>query len=130
MRLVTLIALVVLFSFGWGNDCLAQSSGENVLSAALVMAPAQEETQHTRRGVLTTDMAQNRVGLRTFFAFDPTYRGGVNVASGSDQQGNDGLVTRGREGAPAQDVEQSRGTERSFFAYDPTFTGGVRTATS
>ncbi len=67
--------------------------------------------------------------LREFFAFDPQFTGGVNLAAGS--VGGDTLLVAaaGPGGGPDVKVFNADGSLRySFFAYDPQFTGGVRVA--
>ncbi len=67
--------------------------------------------------------------LRSFFAYNPAYRGGVNVATGDvDGDGRDDVITgTGAGGAPhVRAVRMSDLAElRSFFAFDVGFTGGV-----
>jgi VCBS repeat-containing protein len=69
----------------------------------------------------------------SFFAFDPTFTGGVFVAA-SDING-DGLaeivVGAGSGGGPHVKVFDGRtfAELKSFFAYDPSFSGGVSVAT-
>jgi hypothetical protein len=69
----------------------------------------------------------------SFFAFDPTFTGGVFVAA-SDING-DGLaeivVGAGPGGGPHVKVFDGRtfAELKSFFAYDPSFSGGVSVAT-
>jgi hypothetical protein len=71
--------------------------------------------------------------LRSFFAFDASFRGGVSVAAinlGDDIDSNDDLLIGAGAGAPGGHVKVFRGTDisllRSFLAYDSSFTGGVR----
>lgn len=66
--------------------------------------------------------------LGDFFAFDPGFRGGVNVATGNlDKAGSDELfVAAGPGGGPHVKALASDGTlVESFFAYAANFTGGV-----
>jgi hypothetical protein len=70
--------------------------------------------------------------LRTFFAFEPTFTGGVNVAAG-DLNGDgraDVIAGAGAGGGPRVVVfSGATGAELSDrFAYDPSFRGGVSVA--
>jgi hypothetical protein len=79
--------------------------------------------------------------LRGFYAFDPSFSGGVYVAVG-DTTGtgrDDIIVSAGAGGGPAVkvfdgttlDVQQypsQPGLTDGFYAYDPSFTGGARVA--
>jgi hypothetical protein len=67
--------------------------------------------------------------LRSFYAFDPRFQGGVNVA-GVDVNGDgaaDIVVGAGPGGGPHVKVFSGADNTvlRSFFAYDPSFGGGV-----
>jgi uncharacterized repeat protein (TIGR01451 family) len=67
--------------------------------------------------------------MTSFFAYDPGFRGGVNVAAG-DVNGDgvpDVVTGAGAGGGPRVEAFDVRtGAELlSFFAYDPTFLGGV-----
>jgi hypothetical protein len=70
--------------------------------------------------------------IRSFFAYDAMFTGGVNVAAGDiDGDGIDDVITgAGAGGGPHVKVFSGEsGKEiRSFFAYDPLFTGGVTVA--
>jgi hypothetical protein len=81
--------------------------------------------------------------LTSFFAYDPIFRGGVNVAAGDiNGDGRIDVVTGAGPGGgphvkafhihPAADIAPSPLVAEeiaSFFAYDPSFTGGVTVAT-
>lgn len=70
--------------------------------------------------------------LRSFFAYGPSFTGGVYVGGGDvDHDGIDDIITGAGSGAgPHVKVfSGANGSElRSFFAYTPSFTGGVRVA--
>ncbi|MBX9625734.1 MAG: FG-GAP-like repeat-containing protein [Gemmataceae bacterium] len=69
--------------------------------------------------------------LRDFFAYDSTFRGGVNVAAGDlTGDGRAEIVTAPARGSPhVKAFDGSTAAEaRSFFAYDPAATGGVSLA--
>jgi uncharacterized protein YkwD len=69
---------------------------------------------------------------RVFYAFDPHFLGGVNIATGDvDGDGKaDIIVGAGAGGGP--EVEAFSGADNhvlyAFYAYDPHFTGGVSVA--
>jgi len=71
--------------------------------------------------------------LLSFFAFDPSFRGGVYVSA--DDVNSDGLadlvIGAGQGGGPHVRIFDGRTTNEiySFFAYDVNFTGGVTVAT-
>ncbi len=75
---------------------------------------------------------QTGAAVRDFFAYDPSVRGGVNVAAGDiTGDGRAELVTApGRAGGPHVRVfDGATGADlRGFFAYDPGFLGGVSVA--
>jgi hypothetical protein len=70
--------------------------------------------------------------IGSFFAFDPTFRGGVFVAVQDTTR--DGIsriiVSAGPGGGPEVRIFNTRTHEllRSFYAYTPTFTGGITVA--
>ena len=67
--------------------------------------------------------------LESFFAYDPNFHGGVNVALGDvNGDGYQDIITApGAGGGPHVKVYSGAtgAILRSFMAYDPTFTGGV-----
>jgi hypothetical protein len=66
-----------------------------------------------------------------FYAFDPAYRGGVDVA-GADIDGNgrkEILVSRGAEASPLVNVYDNKEVLlKSFYAFGSDFLGGVQVA--
>ena len=69
--------------------------------------------------------------LGSFFAYDPTFAGGVNVAAGNVDgiPGDELIVGAGAGGGPHVEVFRANGTVlSSFFAYGAGFTGGVYVA--
>jgi ELWxxDGT repeat protein len=70
--------------------------------------------------------------IRSFFAFDPGFNGGVNVASGDlNGDGTDDILTAAGPGS-GPNVRAFSGSDgsvlASFFAYDPGYRGGVHLA--
>ncbi|MFO0802683.1 MAG: hypothetical protein U0791_06115 [Gemmataceae bacterium] len=72
------------------------------------------------------------VQLQSFFAFEPSFTGGVNVAVGALVPGGEPsiIVAPGAGGGPAVAVFDAHtgSALRRFFAYDPSFRGGVSVA--
>ena len=75
---------------------------------------------------------QSESMLATFFAFDSSFRGGVNVASGFWDGAADVILGAGSGGGPQVRViagysvtSSTQFQLASFFAYDPSFRGGV-----
>src|SRR5687768_2290399 len=68
----------------------------------------------------------------SFFAYAPTFTGGVRVAAGDvNGDGFNDIITGSGAGAPGhvKVFDGSTGGElRSFFAYDTGFTGGIHVA--
>lgn len=66
----------------------------------------------------------------SFFAYSPSYTGGVNIAAGDIGNGKMGIIT-GPDGLGGPNVKvftpSGQGIS-SFFAYQPSVTGGVRVA--
>ncbi len=79
------------------------------------------------------------VEVAGFMAYDPAFRGGVNVAAGNtvyavngNASGPQGDIITGPASAGGPDVRvfsQAGALEAEFLAYDPSFTGGVQVAT-
>ncbi len=67
-----------------------------------------------------------------FYAYDPSFTGGVRVAAGDvDGDGIDEIITGTIHGAPHVRVLRVNGTEvGGFYAYAPDFTGGVDVASA
>ncbi|MFZ1699722.1 MAG: FG-GAP-like repeat-containing protein [Pyrinomonadaceae bacterium] len=68
--------------------------------------------------------------LASFFAFDPTFLGGVRVAGGDVNGDNvDDIIVGAGPGSPGPHVKVFSGTDgallQSFFAYDLAFQGGI-----
>ena len=77
---------------------------------------------------------QSQQVVSNFFAYDPTFRGGVNVAAGDINADGfaDVIVGAGDGGGPQVRVfsgfdltSTTQTVLANFFAYDPTFRGGV-----
>jgi len=70
--------------------------------------------------------------LKSFFAYDPSFTGGIYVAAGDINHDGIADIVTGPDagGSPLVKVFSSTdgSTLHSFFAYSPTFTGGVRVA--
>jgi hypothetical protein len=69
--------------------------------------------------------------VRQFNAYDPAFRGGVNIATGliNSDVIPDIITGAGRTGGPHVKAFDANGnTLVSFLAYDPAFTGGVSVA--
>ena len=73
--------------------------------------------------------------VNDYFAYDPTFRNGVNVSSGDVNGDGRGDVVTGAGIGGGPDVRAFSGTTSTqlapaFFAFDATATGGVRVATT
>ncbi len=70
--------------------------------------------------------------VRSFWAYSPTFTGGVTVAVGdTNGSGHDNIITgAGTGGGPQVEVFDGVTNRllQSFYAYEPTFTGGVNVA--
>jgi hypothetical protein len=73
---------------------------------------------------------QTQAEVRSFFAYDPAFTGGVYVAAGDINGDRRADIITGAGTAPHVKVfDAVTSAERaSFFAYSPAFTGGVRVA--
>ncbi|MEB3319418.1 MAG: alkaline phosphatase D family protein, partial [Cyanobium sp.] len=107
--------------------------------AELITAAGPGGGPHVR--AFAMDVSGNRLlprELASFYAYAPSFRGGVSVAAGDiDGDGADDIITgAGRGGGPhvrafAMDASGGRLLERevaSLYAYDPSFLGGVSVA--
>ena len=84
--------------------------------------------------IRTFDRGGNPVFTPGFYAYDSTFRGGVNVAAGDlDGNGIDEIIAgAGNNGAPQVRTFDRGGNPiftPGFYAYDPMFRGGVHVAT-
>jgi hypothetical protein len=71
----------------------------------------------------------NKTLKKSFYAYNPNFRGGVDVATGDiDNDGIDEIITgAGPGGGPHIKIFRADGTlVKEFFAYSPNFHGGVR----
>lgn len=70
--------------------------------------------------------------LQSFYALDPSFTGGANIATGDvNGDGQDDIILGADRGGDAHVVVLDGATFTtiaSFYAYDPGFTGGVRVA--
>jgi hypothetical protein len=70
--------------------------------------------------------------LGSFFAYDPAFLGGVQVAAGDVNNDGQADIITGVDGGVGPNVKVFSGADgsvlQSFFAYDPAFLGGVRVA--
>jgi hypothetical protein len=67
--------------------------------------------------------------LNQFWAYDPGFRGGVQVAAGDIGRGEVGVVTAPDQGSSQVRVFNTQGVLRtSWDVFGPSFTGGVRVA--
>jgi len=87
---------------------------------------------HVRTFAVADGTATQIAGpLGSFFAYAPTFHGGVRVATADlNRDGTDEIITgAGPGGGPHVRAFRSDGSvTTSFFAYDPHFTGGVYVA--
>lgn len=83
-------------------------------------------------GPLVRTFEQDGTALKSFYAYDPNFRGGIDVATGDvDGDGIDEIITSaGSGGGPHIKVFKADGTLFSeFLAYNLAFHGGVNLAT-
>lgn len=69
--------------------------------------------------------------LASFFAYESTFRGGVNVAAGNvnGTRGDEIVTGSGTGGGPVVGIFSGTGVhQRSFYAYEPSFRNGVNVA--
>lgn len=70
--------------------------------------------------------------IRNFYAYNPAFGGGVNIAVGDVNGDGRGDIITGADATGGPHVQVFDGVSnaviRSFFAYNPSFTGGVRVA--
>ncbi len=73
---------------------------------------------------------QDNSELRSFFAYAPSFAGGVYVAAGDvNGDGTPDIITGSGQGVHVKAFDgRSLAVIASFFAYDPSFLGGVRVA--
>ena len=86
----------------------------------------------TNGGSNVRSFSANGVRNLNFFAYSPSFMGGVNVAAGDiNGDGIDEVITGpGATGAPNVKVFDANANQlASFFAYSPSFTGGVTVGT-
>jgi hypothetical protein len=92
----------------------------------LATAPASGGGPHVRT------FRADGTALASFFAYGPTFLGGLSLALGNvDGTGNDEIITgAGAGGGPHVRIFRADGTDTGvgFFAYDPNFHGGVNVA--
>jgi hypothetical protein len=84
-------------------------------------------------GPLVRTFKKDKTALSSFYAYDQSFRGGVDVAAGDmDGDGRAEIVTAaGAGGGPHIRIFKSDGTvQREFFAYDVRFRGGVNVSTA
>jgi hypothetical protein len=77
------------------------------------------------------DLIQQGMIISQFYAYDPRFLGGINVAVADlDGDGSAEVITGAEEGGGphVRVFNVKKGGDIGFFVYEPTFTGGVRVA--
>jgi hypothetical protein len=100
---------------------IATASFDNGVTTKIISGTGIGYSPHVQ--YMNTDGTQ-KTG---FYAYDPSFIGGVDVASGDvDGDGIDEIITGTKTGAPHVQVFDTEGKiKASFYAFDPNFTGGV-----
>jgi FtsP/CotA-like multicopper oxidase with cupredoxin domain len=156
MALITIIPQMPIYATGAGPGAGVRvfNGNNNNLTAAFTPAGWQQAPVRVAVGDVNGDGVEDivaapgpgkppevrvfngKVGfngkLFDFLAFDPTFKGGVNVAAGDvNSDGFDDIIVAPASGAPPL-VKIFSGKDGSllgsFMAYEPTFTGGVTLA--
>jgi len=109
------------------GDVLPELEGEEIVTGAGAGGGA-----HVRVFRADGSPAPGQVGAG-FFAYNPEFTGGVNVAVGDirpDLPGAEIVTAAASQGGPHVRVFQSNGNPLSggFYAFDPRFTGGINIA--
>jgi len=118
-------AMVFDASFKGGvNLAVGNFNGDKVTDIAVGAGMGGGPLVHILNGLNFSDMG-------SFFAYEPSFRGGVNIATADvDGDGIDEIITgAGNGGSPLVKVFSSRGTALdAFFAYESGLRTGVRVA--
>lgn len=94
---------------------------DNTDETKLVVATGKGYSPHVRI------LNENGTEVSGFYAYDPSFTGGVDVATGDvDGDGIDEVITGTQSGAPHVRILDKSGVDKGgFYAYSPSFTGGV-----